>query len=230
MRYLRALRPVTWLVVLTVFSVFVVVPASTASAAQGGAQLTVSGGGTVRVDGAAAVTGATIFSGSRVSTSGGATAVVTSAGSRVSINADTDAIVTYAGGFMRADIVCGSASGQPAPGATFDLITHGDTNVFVSAGTTKVQAEGKSVDLVTNQNQTFKGGVRVTASGPSSFEASTILCSCLCAAPVAFPVIAGAGFPLALLLTLIGGGAAAVTIIATTGGDDDTVVVSRPNP
>jgi hypothetical protein len=110
------------------------------------------------------------------------------------------------------------------------MITHGDTNVFVQGGTVRVQAEGKTVDLVTNQNQTFQGGVRITSSGPSSFEASTLLCSCLCAAPAAFPVVAAA-FPLALLLTLIGAGAAAATIITTTtGGDGGTVVVSNPTP
>lgn len=231
MRSLRVLRPVTWLVAFTFFSVFLVASPSGAAAAQAGATLTINGGGSVRVDGASAVTGATIFSGSRITTASGATAVVTSAGSRVTINTDTDAIITYAGGFVRADVICGSASGAPAPGATFDLITHGDTNVFVSTGSVKVQAEGKSVDLVTSQNQTFQGGVHVTSSGPSSFEASTMLCSCLCAAPATFPVVAAA-FPLALLLLLIGGGAAAATVITTTttGGGGGTVVVSDSTP
>jgi hypothetical protein len=229
MRALRALRPVTWLAIFTVFSVFVVSPASPVAAAQGGAQLTINGTGTVRVDGATAATGATVFPGSRVTTAGGATAVVTSGGSRVTLNSDTDATVTYAGGMMRADVICGSAAGVPAPGTTFEMITHGDTNVFVQTGTVRVQAEGKTVDLETNQNQSFQGGVHIMSNG-GSFEASTLLCSCLCAAPAVFAPIPG-GFPLALLLLLIGGGAAAATVITTTtGGDDGSVVLSNPNP
>jgi hypothetical protein len=217
-------------VVFTLFSLFIVSPAAPASAAQAGAQLTVSGTGTVRVDGVVAATGATIFSGSRVTTATGASAVVTSGGSRVTINTDTDAIVTYAGGFMRADVICGSATGTPAAGSTAEIITHGDTSVFVQTGTVRVQAGGKTVDLVANQSETFQGGVHITSSGASSFDASTILCSCLCAAPAVFPVAAGAGFPLALLLALIGGGAATAIIIATNGGEETSVVISGSNP
>ncbi len=220
-------RPLTWVTVVTLFAMFLVVPART-SAAQAGAQLTINGSGTVRVDGVTAATGATVFPGARVTTSGGATALITSAGSRVTINTDTDAIVTHAGSFIRADVVCGSASGAPAPGGTFEMITHGDTSVFVQTGTVNVQAAGKTVELIANQSETFEGGVRITSTGASSFEASTLLCSCLCAAPILFPPIVAA-FPTALLLTLIGAGAAAATVVTTTI-DDDTpdVVLSQP--
>lgn len=230
MEALRKFRPVTWLVIVTIFSLFVVHPAPAAAAPQAGAQLTVNGTGTVRIDGVAAATGATVFPGSRVTTASGVTATVTTGGSRLTINPDTDAIVTYAGGFIRADVVCGSASGNPAPGSLFEMITHGDTSVFVQTGTVQVLAEGKTTNLVANQTQTFNGGVKITTTGASNFEASTILCSCLCAAPAAFPPVVAA-FPLALLLLLIGGGAAAaVAVPVVLSGDEGTVVVSSPFP
>jgi hypothetical protein len=228
MKILRKMRVMTWVVIATLLSFSLVAPAS--AAPQGGAPLTVNGGGQVRVDGVTAVTGATVFSGSRVSTPAGTTASITSGGSRVTINSETDAIVTYAGGYMRADVICGSASGVPAAGQTFELITHGDTSLYVQAGTIRVMAEGKTTDLITNQTQTFTGGVHVMASGAAAFDATTILCSCMCAAPAAFPVVA-AGSSLALLLLLLGGAAAAaVAVPVALSGDETTVVTSPTQP
>ena len=226
MKILRRMRPMTWVVIATLLSIGLVAPAS--AAPQGGAPLTVNGGGQVRVDGVAAVTGATVFSGSRISTPAGTTASVTTGGSRVTINAETDAIVTYAGGYMRADVICGSASGVPAAGQTFELITHGDTSLYVQTGTIRVMAEGKTTDLVTDQTQTFTGGVHVIASGAASFDATTILCSCMCAAPVAFPVVPVAGGISTLLLLLLGGAAAAAVAIPVSLSGDETTVVTSP--
>jgi hypothetical protein len=227
MQALRAFRPITWMVLVTLLAL-VALP-RTASAQAGGAQLTVNGSGTVRVDGAVAATGATIFPGQRVTTAPGVSAVVTSGGSRVTLNPETDAVITHAGGWMRADVLCGSASGVPAPGSTFEMITHGDTSVFVQTGTTQVVSDGKTVQLVANQTETFLGGVRITTAGGSSMEASTLLCSCLCAAPVAFPAPVAA-FPLLLLLLLAGAAAAATTTTVILTGDEGTVVISDPNP
>jgi hypothetical protein len=215
-------------VVVTLISLFL--PAAPASAAQAGAQLTVNGGGTVRIDGVPAATGATIFPGSRVSTDAGTTAAVSSGGSRVMINNSTDAIVTYAGNWMRADLICGSASGMPAGGSTVELITHGDTSVFVQSGTLQVQAGGRSVELMANQSETFEGGVHIMSNG-AAFDASTLLCSCLCAAPLNLAPIVAASSSL-LLLLLLGAAAAAATtvVIATNGGDEGSVVLSPAAP
>ena len=227
MRSLRALRPVTWVVVVTLLSVFL--PAAPARAAQGGAQLTINGSGTVRIDGVPAATGATVFPGSRISTDGGTTAAVTSGGSRVMINNSTDAIVSYAGNAMRVDLLCGSASAMPAPGAAADLVTHGDTSTFVQTGTVRVQSGAGTLEMLTNQSETFDGGVHVMSTG-AAFDASTINCSCLCAAPVVLtPLAAGSAL---LLLLLLGAAAAAATtvVVTTTGGDEGSVVLSNPTP
>jgi hypothetical protein len=219
----------TWMVIGAVLSIGFVAPGSVYGQA-GGAQLTITGTGTVRIDGAVAATGATIFPGSRVSTASGVTAVVTSGGSRVTLNPDTDAVVTYAGGFIRADVICGSASGAPAAGNVFEMITHGDTSVYVQGGTVQVAADGKNVEMVANQSETFAGGVKITTSGGSVFDASSILCSCLCAVPRPFPVIAAAGTPLLLLLLLGAAAAAATTTTIILTNDDDTEVISAPFP
>jgi hypothetical protein len=214
-------------VVVTLISVFV--PAAPARAAQGGAQLTINGSGTVRIDGVPAATGATIFPGSRISTDAGTTAAVTSGGSRVMINNSTDAIVSYAGNAMRVDLLCGSASAMPAAGATADLVTHGDTSAFVQTGTLRVQSSAGNVELMTNQSETFDGGIHIMSNG-AAFDASTINCSCLCAAPVNLvPIAAGSSL---LLLLLLGAAAAAATtvIVTTTGGDEGSVVLSNPAP
>jgi len=225
MKILRKMRPMTWVVIATLFSLTLAGPVS--AAPQGGAPLTVNGGGQVRVDGVTAVTGATIFSGTRVTTPGGTTASVTSGGSRVTINSETDAVVTYAGGYIRTDVICGSASGVPAAGQTFELITHGDTNIYVQSGTIRGMAEGKTTELITNQTQMFTGGVHVMASGAAAFDASTVLCSCMCAAPVPFPKIATAA-PIALLLLLLGGAAAAAVAVPVALSGDETTVVTSP--
>lgn len=222
-------RTLTWAVIAAFFALTSVARPVPAAAQLPGAQLTITGTGTVRIDGAVAATGATLFSGSRISTSSGTSAVVTDGGSRVTLNPDTDAILTFAGGFMRADIVCGSASGAPAAGTSFEMITHGDTSVYVQSGTVQVQAGGQTTELVTNQTQSFDGGVRITTTGGAVVDVSSILCSCLCAAPVPFVVVpVGGGAPLALILALIAGGAAAAIIPIAIDDDDDTITPISP--
>lgn len=228
MRFLNTLRLVSLALALTLVSLGLARPVPVAAQA-GGAQMTVVGNGSVRIDGVQAATGATVLTGSRVTTSSGAQGVVANGGTRLTINGDSDAIVTHAGGFMRTDLVCGSISSVPAAGAPFELITHGDTSVYCQSGILKVQAEGRTVELIANQSQTFTGGVRITGSGPAAFEASSLLCSCLCAAPIIFPVVAAA-FPTTLLLVLVGAAAAVVVPITIVTGDDGLVVVSTPRP
>ncbi|HQR38291.1 MAG TPA: hypothetical protein PLF26_07785 [Blastocatellia bacterium] len=226
MRLLRSIRPASLLVVLALLTFGVAHPAS---AQAPGAQLTVTGGDKVKIDGLDAVSGSTVFTGSRVTTTSGVTAQIMSAGSRVTIQPETDATVVFAGSFMRVDVICGVANGDPAPGAAFELITHGDTSVFVASGAVQVEAEGKMTNLAANQTQTFEDGVHIRTTGASSFEASTLLCSCLCAAPVIFPVIA-VPFPVALVALLIGGGAAAVAVPIIIHNDNPQIIVSNPFP
>lgn len=228
MSFLNFLRPVSVIVAVTLFSLSFARPV-TVAAQSGGAQMTVVGNGSVRIDGVQAATGATVYSGSRVTTSSGAQGVVANGGTRLTINNDSDAIVSHAGGFMRADLVCGSVTATPAAGAPFELITHGDTSIYCQTGILKVEAEGRTFELIANQSQTFNGGVRLTSTGPASFEASSLLCSCLCAAPIVLPPVAAA-FPTALLLLLIGGAAAVIVPVTVVTGDDDFVVVSTPQP
>ena len=228
MRILRTIRPTTWLVVITLLLAGVARPAP-ASAQAAGAQLTLTGGGKVKIDGIDAASGATVFTGSRVTTDSGVTAVITTGGSRLTLQPETDATVVFAGSFVRADVICGVANGDPAPGAAFELITHGDTSVYCAAGALQVEAEGKTTALAANQTQTFEDGVHIRTTGASSFEASTLLCSCLCAAPVIFPVIA-VPFPVALVALLIGGGAAAVAVPIAVHNDEGQVIVSNPFP
>lgn len=228
MRFLNTLRPVSMIVAVTLFSLGFARPVSVAAQA-GGAQMTVVGNGSVRIDGVQAATGSTLNSGSRVTTSSGAQGVVANAGTRLTINNDSDAIVSHAGGFMRTDLVCGSITSAPAAGAPFELITHGDTSVYCQSGILKVEAEGRTFELIANQSQTFNGGVRITTTGPAAFEASSLLCSCLCAAPIVLPPVAAA-FPTALLLLLIGGAAAIIVPVTVVTGDDGLVVVSTPRP
>lgn len=229
MSSLKILRPASLIVALFVLGLSVGRPVAVAAQA-GGAQMTVVGNGSVRIDGVQAATGATVYTGSRVTTSSGAQGVVANGGSRVTINNDSDAIVTHAGSFMRTDLVCGSISNAPAAGAPSELITHGDTSIYCQSGILRVEAEGKTVELIANQSQTFNGGVRVTTTGPAVYEASSLHCSCLCAAPIILPPVA-AGFPTALLLTLLIGGAAAIIVpVTVVTGDDGLVVVSTPQP
>ena len=222
-------RVVTWAVLAAFFALTSVAHPVPAVAQVPGAQLTTTGAGTVRIDGAIAATGATLFSGSRITTSSGISAVVAANGSRVTINPDTDAVVTFAGGFMRADVLCGSASGAPAAGTAFEMITQGGTSVYVQSGTVQVLADGRTTDLIANQTQTFDGGVRITTTGGAVVDASSILCSCMCAVPVAFPVapVAG-GAPIGLILALIAGGAAAAIIPIAIDEDDDDITPISP--
>ncbi len=228
MRFLNILRPVSLIVAVTLFCLGLAKPVSV-SAQAAGAQMTVVGNGSVRIDGVQAATGATVYAGSRITTSSGAQGVVASGGTRLTINNDSDAIVSHAGGFMRTDLVCGSITGVPAAGSPFELITHGDTSIYCQSGILKVEAEGRVVELIANQSQSFNGGVRVTTTGPAAFEASTILCSCLCAAPIVLPPVAAA-FPTALLLLLIGGAAAIIVPVTVVGGDDPQVIISTVQP
>ena len=228
MSFLNMLRPVSLVVAVTLFSLGLARPVSVSAQAPG-AQMTVVGNGSVRIDGVQAATGATVYPGSRVTTSSGAQGVVANGGTRLTINNDSDAIVTHAGGFMRADLVCGSVTSVPAAGSPFELITHGDTSVYCQSGILKVEAEGRTVELIANQSQTFNGGVRITTTGPAAFEASSLLCSCLCAAPIVLPPVAAA-FPTTLLLLLLGGAAAVIVPITVIDNDDPLVVVSTPFP
>ena len=226
MSFLNLLRPVSVFVAVTLLSLGLARPVPVAAQA-GGAQMTVLGNGSVRVDGVQAATGATVYSGSRVTTSSGANGVITNGGTRLTINNDSDAIVSHAGSFMRADLVCGSLTSTPAAGAPFELITHGDTSIYCQTGILKVEAEGRTFELIANQSQTFNGGVRVTTTGPAAFEASSLLCSCLCAAPIVLPPVAAA-FPTLLLLLIVGG--AAAIIIPVIPPDEPIVIVSTPRP
>ncbi len=228
MRSLKMLRPVSFVVAVMLAGLGMARPVPVAAQATG-AQMTVVGSGSVRIDGVQAATGTTVYSGSRVTTASGAQGVVANGGTRLTINNDSDAIVTHAGSFMRADLVCGSISSVPAAGSPFELITHGDTSVYCQSGILRVEAEGRTVELIANQTQTFNGGVRITTTGPASFEASSLLCSCLCAAPVVLPPVAAA-FPTLLLLLLLGGAAAIVVPVTVVDGDDDLVIVSTPRP
>lgn len=228
MSSLNLIRPVSLIVAVMLVGLGLARPVPVAAQANG-AQMTVVGGGSVRIDGVQAATGATVYSGSRVTTSSGAQGVVANGGSRLTINNDSDAIVSHAGSFMRADLVCGSITSAPAAGAPFELITHGDTSVYCQSGILRVEAEGRTFELIANQSQSFNGGVRITTTGPAAFEASSLLCSCLCAAPIAFPPVAAA-FPALLLLLLIGGAAAIVVPVTVVTGDDGLVVVSTPQP
>lgn len=193
-RFHNTIRPLSFVIAVAVVSLGIARPCPVAAQTPAG-QVTVQGNGTVRIDGVQAATGATAYSGSRITTSSGAQGVVAAGGSRVVLNNDSDAIVSHAGSYMRTDLICGSATSTPSAGSPVELITHGDTSVYVQSGIVKVEAEGKTVELIGNQSQTFNGGVRITATGPAAFEASTILCSCLCAAPVVLPPIAGGGVP-----------------------------------
>ena len=187
----------------------------TAAAQQTGAEVTVTGTGQVRIDGAAAATGATLFSGSRVTTDANAGATVTIAGSRVTLGADTDAVISFTPTSVRVDVVCGTASAAAAPGTTFELVTHDDTNVHVQTGSLRVAAEGKTAEMGNDEQQSYADGARITAAGGTSFETATILCSCKCAAPTPFPVApvaAAGGIGGGLLAAIIAGAAAAVLV------------------
>ena len=108
----RTFRPAALILALMVLSFGIVRPVSVAAQAAG-AQMTVVGSGSVRIDGVQAATGATVYTGSRVTTSAGAQGVVATGGTRLTINTDSDAILSHAGNFMRADLVCGSVSSAP---------------------------------------------------------------------------------------------------------------------
>ena len=198
--------------------------------AQGvGAQLTISGTGTVRIDGVSAATGATVFSGSRVTTEG-ASAILTTGPTRITLNPNSDATFSLAGNVVRVDLICGSGSAIPGGPGMYEFITHADTSVFNQSGTLTVESSGRTIDLIATQTQIFNGGARIFTNGPASFDVQ----SCLCPTRqiIAVPPPTPSAFPLALLLAIIGGGAAAATIIpiALDDDDDDLVVISPSFP
>lgn len=195
--------------------------------AQGvGAQLTISGTGTVKIDGVAAATGATVFSGSRVTTEG-ASAILTTGPTRITLNPNSDATFSLAGNVVRVDLICGSGAMIPGTAGMYEFITHADTSVFNQTGTLTVESSGRTIDLIANQTQIFNGGARIFTNAPASFEVQ----SCLCPTRpvIAVPPPTPSAFPLALLIALIGGGAAAATIIPIALDDDDELVVISPS-
>lgn len=226
MRCLPNTRLTTFALILSLVGFSLLAPSG--ASAQAGAQLTINGSGEVRVDGVKAATGATIFPGQRITTPRGTSAVLTLGADRVTLNGDTDAIIVFTNGFVRVDIICGSCAAVPSGGTALELITHGDTSVFVPAGAAKVLAEGKNWDMVTDQSQEYAGGIHLSTMGTSTIEASTLLCSCLCAAPAIFPPII-APFPVGVLLATIIPPIAIIPPILISGPDEPEVV-SRPFP
>jgi len=207
-------------------------PQDTAAAPAGpSAAVTVTGSGQAHIDGVAATTGATIFSGSRITTDKGTTATVAVGGSRIMIGDSTDAVFSMNGSAIRLDIVCGSATGSAAAGSTVDVYTKDDTNVHAQAGGLQVAAEGRTMSLGNDEQQSFNGGTHITANENASFEAATVLCSCKCAAPTAFPTtaVAAGGISAALIAALLAGAAAAIAIpIIVTGEEPETPPVTPP--
>jgi len=191
-----------------------------------GAEITVTG--TVTVDGAPAATGGTVFPGSRIKTEKGSTATVSYNGMRLTILELTDAILTFSDTSMRGDLICGSATGASVDGSTVQVVTQDDTNVHVGAGEAEVVAETKTTSLVTDEQQTFEGTTRVTARNASSFDLATVLCSCKCAVPVAFPAVVAAGIPAGLIAAIIGGAITAVVIPPIVNDDPPPISPSSP--
>jgi hypothetical protein len=193
-----------------------------------GAEITVTG--SVTVDGASATSGGTVFPGSRIKTEKGSTATISYNGMRVTILELTDGIVTFTDTSMRADLICGSATGASVAGSTVQVVTQDDTNVHVGAGQAEVIAESKTTSLLTDEQQTFDGSTRVTARDASSFDLATVLCSCKCAVPVVFPpVVAAAGIPSGIIAAIIGGAVTAV-VIPFIPEDEDPPPISPSSP
>jgi hypothetical protein len=192
-----------------------------------GAEITVTG--TVTVDGAPATSGGTVFPGSRIKTEKGSTATISYNGMRTTILELTDGIVTFTDTSMRADLICGSATGASVDGSTVQVVTQDDTNVHVGAGGAEVIAESKTTSLVTDEQQTFEGSTRVTARGASSFDLATVLCSCKCAAPVIIPFapVAG-GIGAGVIAAIIGGAITAVIIPPIVNDDPPPISPSSP--
>lgn len=233
MNIYRNLKRTSAVLTLTLVGHVAALPAlaQQASAPRTGAQLSMTGNGEFKIDGTPAVTGATVFSGSRLSTGAGATGVVTLNGTRLMLNENTDGVLTFGGSSLRFDVVCGSASGSAATGGTVEILTQADTNVHAQAAGVRVAAEGKSVDLLGDEQQSYLGSTRIMVPGGSSVEFATVNCSCMCAAPAVFPaapIIAG-GFPLLGLIALLAGGTAAVVtpIILTDDNPQTPPEVSR---
>ena len=203
-----------------------------APAAHGGAQITVTGptGAQVTLDGVSAATGATVFSGSRITTPAGVTGTISLNGSTVAINESTDAVVSFAGTMLRLDVVCGSTTSAAAAGQTVEIVAQADGNVHATAPGVRVTAEGRDVTLDNDQQISYAGASRVVVAGGSSAEFATVNCDCMCAQPAVFPpvpVVASAGFPLWAILGLIAGGAAVVIPVVIDEDDDEDVSPSR---
>lgn len=184
---------------------------------QAGAQLTVTGpaGSQVNVDGLGAVTGATVFSGSRVVTPTGVTGTIVLNGTRVTLSESTDAVVSFSGSTLRVDVVCGAAQGAAAPGSTLEIFTQADVNVHATAAGVRVSGDGRNVELASDEQVSLAGSSRLVIPGGASAEFSSVNCSCMCAQPAAFPavpVVAAGGFPGALLAAILAGAAAAVIV------------------
>jgi hypothetical protein len=201
-------------------------------APQAGAEVSVSGAGATRIDGTPAVTGATLFSGSRITTDAGATATVTISGSRVTLGENTDAVISFSDSWVRVDIVCGSASTAAAPGAKIEVVTKDYANVHVQSGSAQVVSEGKASDLASDQHQTFLGSSRTTASDGSSVEVAALDCAGMCT-PAPFPTAlvataATAGISAGVIAAIVGGVVAGVTVPVVNDDEEPPVSPSRP--
>src|SRR5436309_1368207 len=103
-------RPIKILALLVALCLVTPIGLASAAPPQATATVTITGSGQVKVDGAAAVTGSTLFSGSRITTAGGSGATIVIGGTQVVLSENTDAVVTFAPTAVRVDVVCGSAS------------------------------------------------------------------------------------------------------------------------